>query len=457
MRFKLFESSQSEHIKTLENVEAYLTYHAWSEFIIYPYSSSYAKEANNKVELHAVAKEMVANIKGVHSKSYQFDEGATGFYPAAGGSDDWSHDLGIPLSFTIELRDKGNYGFIMPEFEIIPTCEENMEGIRAVVDHINNKASTPAPPTPEPIEQGKFSNYQVASFAVGSVGFIPQDRTHTYDHNEAKEQCALHFGKGWELARLSPHMVNLLQVNKLDHFLFWFDMNECLFVQGGTTHSAHCDQKMYDEHTGMSVLCSQSNGGAIMTKPGKIFSCNLGAIGLMQKVGSKYKEIKYKLTDCNKKRSDRSKMFKKSTGELELDYDSDGKMKSVTCKAQCKLDKQSKLTATIGCEPVFDASGTVVGARHIYDDAGFGRYQEICGGGCAPYNLRSFMGPDIEAVETSKCSKRDGHNQVRRINPLRLNHRLGQLCFEAAVSVHLSDPTGYGNDKKQVHVPMWLQ
>lgn len=362
--------------------------------------------------MHELAAKMAANIKAKHSKSYSFDEGAEGFYPAAGGSDDWSHDFGIPLSFTIELRDKGHYGFVMPDFEIIPTCEENMEGIRAVVDHINNKALTPAPPAPEPIDQGIFSEYEVKSFTVGSVGFISQDRPHTFDHEAAKKQCVLHFGKGWELASLTPHIVNLLEVNKLDHLPFWIDMNKCSFVRGGETDSAHCGQTNYDEHTGMSVLCTQKNSGTITTKPGKIFSCNLGEIGLMEKVGSKYKEIKYKLTDCNKKRSDKSKMFKKATAELELDYDEDG-MKSVTCEVQCKLDKTSKLKAKVGCEPVFDESGTVIGARHTYDDAGFGRYQEICGGGCATYDLRTYMGPDIEAVETNKCSKRDHHNQVR--------------------------------------------
>ena len=39
-------------------IEAYLTYHAYSEFIIYPYSSSFEKEAWNKMELDTMAQEM---------------------------------------------------------------------------------------------------------------------------------------------------------------------------------------------------------------------------------------------------------------------------------------------------------------------------------------------------------------------------------------------------------------
>ena len=47
----------------LDNKLAYLTYHAYSEFIIYPYSSSYSAEAHNKGELDMVASMMVKNIQ----------------------------------------------------------------------------------------------------------------------------------------------------------------------------------------------------------------------------------------------------------------------------------------------------------------------------------------------------------------------------------------------------------
>ena len=135
----------------LDNKLAYLTYHAYSEFIIYPYSSSYSAEAHNKGELDMVASMMVANIevwinrtrvvlilfKDVHGKKYRYGEGANAFYPASGGSDDWSHSkANIDLSFTIELRDTGTYAFLLPESQLIPNAEENMEGIRAVIDYI---------------------------------------------------------------------------------------------------------------------------------------------------------------------------------------------------------------------------------------------------------------------------------------------------------------------------------
>ena len=39
-------------------------------------------------------------------------------------------------SYTVELRDKGFHGFLLPENQIIPNNEENIEGTKAVADYI---------------------------------------------------------------------------------------------------------------------------------------------------------------------------------------------------------------------------------------------------------------------------------------------------------------------------------
>ena len=39
-------------------------------------------------------------------------------------------------SYTVELRDTGNFGFILPESQIMPNNEENIEGTKAVADYV---------------------------------------------------------------------------------------------------------------------------------------------------------------------------------------------------------------------------------------------------------------------------------------------------------------------------------
>ena len=70
---------------------------------------------------------------------YGFGEGATELYIASGSSDDWAHLSGIMLSYTVELRDTGQYAFLLPEEQIEPMCAENMEGLRAIYEYIQPK------------------------------------------------------------------------------------------------------------------------------------------------------------------------------------------------------------------------------------------------------------------------------------------------------------------------------
>ncbi|EPY78914.1 plastin-2 isoform 16 [Camelus ferus] len=55
---------------------------------------------------------------------------------APGGSDDWIYDLGIKYSFTIELRDTGRYGFLLPERYIKPTCTEALAAVSKIASHV---------------------------------------------------------------------------------------------------------------------------------------------------------------------------------------------------------------------------------------------------------------------------------------------------------------------------------
>lgn len=55
---------------------------------------------------------------------------------APGGSDDWIYDLGTKYSFTIELRDTGRYGFLLPERFIKPTCTEALAAVLKIAWHV---------------------------------------------------------------------------------------------------------------------------------------------------------------------------------------------------------------------------------------------------------------------------------------------------------------------------------
>uniref|UniRef100_A0A8D2CYR5 Carboxypeptidase B n=1 Tax=Sciurus vulgaris TaxID=55149 RepID=A0A8D2CYR5_SCIVU len=119
----------------LSTIKAYLTIHSYSQMLLYPYSYSYKLPANN-VELNSLAKAAVRELNSLHGTQYTYGPGATTIYPAAGGSDDWAYDQGIKYAFTFELRDKGRYGFLLPESQIRATCEETMLAVKHVASYV---------------------------------------------------------------------------------------------------------------------------------------------------------------------------------------------------------------------------------------------------------------------------------------------------------------------------------
>ncbi|XP_032887773.1 carboxypeptidase B-like [Amblyraja radiata] len=119
------------------SIKAYLTVHSYSQMCLFPYSYTYDLAANHN-ELNQLAKEATSRLESLYGTRYTYGPGATTIYLAAGGSDDWAYDMGIKYSFTFELRDTGRHGFLLPESQIKPTCEETMLAIKYIANYVTN-------------------------------------------------------------------------------------------------------------------------------------------------------------------------------------------------------------------------------------------------------------------------------------------------------------------------------
>uniref|UniRef100_A0A4W4GMM1 Peptidase M14 domain-containing protein n=2 Tax=Electrophorus electricus TaxID=8005 RepID=A0A4W4GMM1_ELEEL len=116
-------------------IKAYLTIHSYSQLLLFPYSYKYDLAADHN-ELLQVAEGAAETLRSLYGTRYTSGPGATTIYPAAGGSDDWAYDLGVKYSYTFELRDTGRYGFLLPESQIQPTCEETMLAVKYIAAHV---------------------------------------------------------------------------------------------------------------------------------------------------------------------------------------------------------------------------------------------------------------------------------------------------------------------------------
>ena len=59
--------------------------------------------------------------------------------PSSGTSRDWAAGVPqIPFVYTTELRDTGEYGFVLPPNQVRPTAEETWAGLKALMNYIDN-------------------------------------------------------------------------------------------------------------------------------------------------------------------------------------------------------------------------------------------------------------------------------------------------------------------------------
>jgi len=120
--------------KNLSKIALYMSYHAYSELFLKPvgYTRSPPKDAATHNKGAAAA---VAAIKKSHGLSYR-NIRSVELYPTSGSSQDWMYDQGVVNAYTIELRDTGRYGFLLPAKQIIPVGEENVRGFFALIDAV---------------------------------------------------------------------------------------------------------------------------------------------------------------------------------------------------------------------------------------------------------------------------------------------------------------------------------
>lgn len=55
---------------------------------------------------------------------------------AGGTTIDWAYDNGVKYSFTMELRDSGRYGFLLPSSQIVPTATETWPALLDIMVHV---------------------------------------------------------------------------------------------------------------------------------------------------------------------------------------------------------------------------------------------------------------------------------------------------------------------------------
>lgn len=161
-----FSEAESEAIKTVtEQIVAshggpervvYVSVHAYSQLWMFPNGHIRSKSPHHYA-LERVAEKAVGDLRwtllknrkkkdyrsvvsifrAAHGISYKSGPIAEVIYQAAGSSADWVHaKMGVKYAFALELRDRGQHGFMLPVSQIQPTVEETWAGIQGMAREI---------------------------------------------------------------------------------------------------------------------------------------------------------------------------------------------------------------------------------------------------------------------------------------------------------------------------------
>ncbi|CAH2241666.1 jg26966 [Pararge aegeria aegeria] len=111
----------------------YMAFHSYSQMILVPYSHTAGAnvlEVPNYADLFEIAIKGAEKLTAVHNIPYQVGTSADILYEVSGSGFDWvKGEAKVPIVHLFELRDLGQYGFLLPPEQIIPNNEEVMAAI----------------------------------------------------------------------------------------------------------------------------------------------------------------------------------------------------------------------------------------------------------------------------------------------------------------------------------------
>ncbi|KAG5308073.1 CBPA1 carboxypeptidase, partial [Acromyrmex insinuator] len=129
-------SSMSTYINSIsDNFYVYIALHSYSQLLMFPYGYT-ADRVDNYNLLYDIGMKTIRALAKRYGTDYTVGSIAE-IYVASGNTVDWIKGIyNKSIVYTYELRDKYQYGFLLPPEQIIPTGQETLDSIIAMLKKI---------------------------------------------------------------------------------------------------------------------------------------------------------------------------------------------------------------------------------------------------------------------------------------------------------------------------------
>uniref|UniRef100_A0A6B2L5M5 Peptidase M14 domain-containing protein n=1 Tax=Arcella intermedia TaxID=1963864 RepID=A0A6B2L5M5_9EUKA len=118
------------YIKNAGFFKGYINFHSYSQLWMSPWGYTYDLPKDYTLQ-NALSGKCVAALQAVSGTQYQYGTISNTIYPASGSSADYTYNAGVLYSYGVELRDTGDYGFLLPPDQIVPSGQETYEAVKA--------------------------------------------------------------------------------------------------------------------------------------------------------------------------------------------------------------------------------------------------------------------------------------------------------------------------------------
>jgi len=124
-----------DFLGTIKPVAAFVDFHSYGQYVLWPwgYQSTTAPGNSWLTTIGLMMKQSLFDAGGMN---YTAGPTSTTLYLASGVSPDYVYDRFNSPAFTIELRDTGEFGFILPENQILPTQIEAWAAFKTLVQNM---------------------------------------------------------------------------------------------------------------------------------------------------------------------------------------------------------------------------------------------------------------------------------------------------------------------------------
>ncbi|OTA52715.1 hypothetical protein K449DRAFT_410228 [Hypoxylon sp. EC38] len=123
-------------------IKLYIDWHSYGQYILSPFGykeTLYAPELGKWTKAAGIVSETIRDSSDART-TFTFGPSGATLYPTTGAAPDHVYSIGrAEFSYTIELRDTGKFGFVLPPEQIKPAAEEQWEGQKVLLSLLDEE------------------------------------------------------------------------------------------------------------------------------------------------------------------------------------------------------------------------------------------------------------------------------------------------------------------------------